>query len=115
MPPMIAAGSPCPPEVDGKGNHPRSGNGFWFGVREAITPGSQAPMSSMADLWLASCPAELPAPCCAAVLRKPLLNGFVAENVSRSWPAFCQHGSLNSLVAASLLNVSALHSRKENQ
>src|ERR1035437_2288240 len=112
---MIAVGSPWPPEIDGKGNHPRSGSGFWSGVREAMTPGSQAPMSSMAALWFATSPAELPAPCCAAVVRKPLLKGFVPANVARSWPAFSQHGSVNVLVAAALFSVSALHSRSENQ
>ena len=56
---MIAAGSPWPPATAGKGNQPRSGSGFWSGVREAITPGSQAPISSMLALWFATRPAEL--------------------------------------------------------
>src|SRR5690242_9040117 len=108
---MIEAGSPCPPEIVGKLNQPRSGNGFWSGVREAMTPGSHAPMSSMAALWFATSPAELPAPCCAEVLRKPLLNGLVAANVSRSLPALTQQGSLNVLEAAALFMASAVHSR----
>src|SRR5674476_224847 len=99
---MIAVGSPWPPEIVGNGNHPRSGSGFWSGVREAMTPGSQAPMSSIAALWFATRPAELPAPCWAAVVRKPLLNGLVAANVARSWLAFSQHGSVNVLSAAAL-------------
>ena len=79
-PPIIAFGAPAPPGTDGKGNHLRSGSGFWFGVSEATVPGSQAPWSSMAALWLASRPAEEPAPTCAAVVRKPGWNGLTFRN-----------------------------------
>src|SRR3954447_26544510 len=85
---MTAAGSPCPPATAGNGKKPRSGSGLVSLVREAITPGSQAPISSMLALWLATRPAELPAPCCAEVVRKPSLNGLVSAKVLRSSPAF---------------------------
>src|SRR5665647_743066 len=58
----MAVGSPSPPSTAGKGNQLRSANGCWSGVRDAITPGSHAPMSSMAAWWLASRPADDPAP-----------------------------------------------------
>ena len=96
----------------GKGNQSRSGSGFWSGVSEAMTPGSQAPMSSIAALWLATRPAELPAPCWAEVVRKPLLNGLVAAKLWTSWPAFSQHGSSKvSALAVRVPRSSALHSR----
>ena len=60
----------------GNGNQRGRAAACWSGVSEAMTPGFQAPMSSMAALWLASRPAELPAPCWAEVVRKPSLNGF---------------------------------------
>src|ERR1700727_2212380 len=66
MPPIIAVGSRWPPGTAGKGNQPRSGSGFWFGGSVEIVPGSQAPMSSMPALWLATRPAEEPAPTLAA-------------------------------------------------
>src|SRR3954451_23174432 len=97
---MIAAGSPWPPETAGNGKKPRSGSGLVSLVREAITPGSQEPISSMLALWLATRPAELPAPCCAAVVRKPPLKGFVSAKALRSLPAFVQQGSSNVLLLA---------------
>ena len=83
-PPIMAVGSPAPPGTDGNGKKPRSGRFFWSGVREPITPGSQAPMSSMAALWFATRPADEPAPCWADVVRKPSLNGLVAAKACRS-------------------------------
>src|SRR5829696_4043491 len=109
---MIAAGSPWPPGTDGKGKNPRSGSGLLFGVREAITPGSQAPISSMLALWLATRPAELPAPCWAEVVRKPSLNGFVSAKALRSSPAFVQQGSLKFLSLAAASRVALLHARR---
>ena len=67
--PIIEPGAPLPPETSGNGKKPRSDSGLPSGVSEEITPGSHAPMSSMAALWLATRPAELPAPCWAAVVR----------------------------------------------
>src|SRR6185437_7984664 len=99
MPPIIALGAPAPPGTAGKGNQPRSGSGFWFGVSVSIVPGSQAPCSSMAALWLASRPAEEPAPCCAEVVRKPAWNGLTFANAARSLPALVQHGSVNLRLA----------------
>src|ERR1700748_2596097 len=112
MPPIIALGSPWPPGTAGKGNQPRSGSGFWFGVSVAIVPGSQAPMSSMPALWLATRPAEEPAPTCAAVVRKPGWNGVNFRNAARSLPAFVQHGSVNLRVVLAVVIVAWLHSRR---
>ena len=112
MPPIIALGSPWPPGTAGKGNQPRSGSGFWFGVSVWIVPGSQAPMSSMAALWLATRPAEEPAPTCAAVVRKPAWNGLTFRNAARSLPAFVQHGSVNLRVVPAAFIVAWLHSRR---
>ena len=42
----------------GRGTRARSGSGFSSGVSDAITPGSQAPMSSIAAWWLATRPAD---------------------------------------------------------
>src|SRR6478609_11755513 len=105
---MMALGSPWPPGTDTHGVNARSGSGFWLGVRDAITPGSQAPMSSMPALWLATRPAELLAPCCAEVVRKPLLYGLVAAKAFRSSPALVQQGSSNLSVCAVLFRVSSL-------
>ena len=49
--------------LTGNGNQFRSGSGCSSGVSEAMTPTFQPPMSSMAARWLASRPAEEPAPC----------------------------------------------------
>ena len=111
-PPIIEPGSPWPPDSSGNGNHARSGSGFSSGVREAITPGSHAPMSSIAAWWLATRPAELPAPCWALVVRKPSLNGWVAAKSFRSSAAFSQQPSLKSLVSPVFSMVWALHSRR---
>ena len=46
-----------------------------------MTPGFQWPCSSIAALPLATRPAELPAPCCAGVPRKPGWNGFGVEEL----------------------------------
>src|SRR3954451_16200131 len=112
MPPIMESGSPLPLEVFGNGNQPRSGSGFWSGVRDAITPGSQAPISSIAALWFASRPAELPAPCRAEVVRNPALNGCVLLNASRSSPAFVQQLSSNFSDLADFSSVDSLHSRR---
>src|ERR1700727_181889 len=112
MPPMIALGSPAPPGTAGKGNQPRSGSGFWFGVSVEIVPGSQAPMSSMPALWLATRPAEEPAPTCAAVVRKPGWNGLIFRNADRSLPAFVQHASVNLRDVPAVFIVAWLHSRR---
>src|SRR4051794_39348284 len=112
LPPMIADGSPWPPATAGNGNQPRSGSGFWSGVRLAITPGSQEPMSSMAALWLASMPAEEPAPCWAAVVRNPAWKGLALRNAARSFPAVVQHGSVNLSDLAVLAMTDWLHSRR---
>ena len=68
-------------------------------------------MSSIAALWLATRPAELPAPCWAEVVRKPLLNGLVAAKSWRSWPAFSQQGSSKDSDSAVSVTVAELHSR----
>src|SRR4051794_11102773 len=106
---MIAAGSPWPPDTAGNGKKPRSGSGLVSLVRPAMTPGSQAPISSMLALWLAIRPAELPAPCCAEVVRKPLLNGCVSANALRSLPAFVQQGSSKVLLLAVASRAALLH------
>ena len=49
-----------------------------------MTPGFQAPMSSMPACLFAMSPADELAACCAGVVRKPSLNGSVAANSSRS-------------------------------
>src|ERR1035437_1450261 len=110
-PPIIALGSPEPPLTAGNANQPRSGKALVSGVREAITPGSHAPMSSMAALWLASMPAELPAPCWAEVVRKPVLNGSVEAKAFRSSPALVQQGSEKSFFAAAVFMASLVQSR----
>src|SRR5450631_1140974 len=110
-PPIMAPAVPAPPLMVGKGNHPRSASGFLSGVRDAITPGSHAPMSSMAAWWLASRPADEPAPCWAVVVRKPLLKGLALENAARSSPAFVQHLSSNFLSAVALFRVSCEQAR----
>src|SRR3984885_14160911 len=113
MPPIIALGSPWPPgTAGGGGTGPGGGGGFGLGVSGAIVPGSQAPMSSMPALWLAPRPAEEPAPTCAAVVRKPVWNGLILRNASRSLPAFVQHGSVNLRLVAAAFIVAWLHSRR---
>src|SRR6202035_6048317 len=112
LPPSIALGSRWPPGPAGKGTQPRSGSGFWFGVSVAIVPGSQAPMSSMPALWLATRPAEEPAPTCAAVVRKPGWNGLTFRNAARSLPALVQHGSVNLRLVPAVFITDWLHSRR---
>src|SRR4029079_12572210 len=107
----MAPGAPAPPSMLGNGNQSRSGSGCWFGVSEAMTPGSQAPMSCMGALWLAPSPAELPAPCWADVVRKPLLNGLVAAKLCTSWAAFSQQGSSKDSDLAVPVTLAELHSR----
>src|ERR1700735_1450816 len=111
MPPITALGSPAPPGTAGKGNQPRSGSGFWFGVSDASVPGSQARISSMPALCVGTAPAE-PAPTCAAVVRKPVWNGLILRNAVRSLPAFVQHGSVNLRLVAAAFIVAWLHSRR---
>ena len=85
---------PPPPATDGNGNQPICD--WQVLVRSsgrAIVPGSQSPCSSIAALPLATMPAELPAPCCAGVPRKPDWNGLAARKRCRSLPALVQHGS----------------------
>ena len=77
---------PCRPERDGNGNQPRFlPMPFWFG-REArsSSPSSQWPCSSIAALPLPIRPAELPAPCCAGVPRKPVLERLGVERAAAS-------------------------------
>jgi hypothetical protein len=66
----------------------------------------------MAALWLATRPAEEPAPTCAAVVRKPAWNGLTFRNAARSLPAFVQHGSVNLRVEPTVFIVAWLHSRR---
>ena len=55
-------------------------------------------------------PAELPAPCCAGVPRKPSWNGFASRSCCVSVPALVQHGSLKSRLTAAFCSVALLHS-----
>src|SRR5919206_2812130 len=104
-PPRPAFWSPPPPGTEGKGNHPSFDAKFLSLAREGITAISQSPCSSMAAFPLATRPAELPAPCCAGVPRKPFWNGFVSIKALRSSPAFVKHGSLNFDASTELLIV----------
>src|SRR5690348_18471040 len=76
-----------------------------------MTPPSQAPMSSIAALPLASRPAELPAPVWPDVARKLGWNGVVPRNVLTSWPALTKHGSSKFCLVEAFFNASAEHSR----
>src|SRR5436190_14760558 len=74
-PPIAAPGTPLPPGTAGNGNQPRAlPMPFLLGERLFITPGFQWPWSSIAALALPIRPAELDAPCCAGVPRKPSWN-----------------------------------------
>src|SRR5690349_16575062 len=74
-----------------------------------MTPPSQAPMSSIAALPLASRPAELPAPVCPGVARKLGWHGVVPRSVLRSWPALTKHGSSKFCLVEAFFTVSAEH------
>src|SRR3954471_5383241 len=94
-PPSAAPATPFAPGTDGNGNQPRFlPRPFLFGVRPFMTPGSQWPCSSIAALPLPIRPAELPAPCCAGVPRKPSWNGSAAISCCVCSPARSQHLSL---------------------
>src|SRR5262249_5159817 len=101
---------PLAPGTDGNGNQPRKLGSFWSGVRVCMVPGSQAPMSSIPALPLASRPAELPAPCCPGVARKSGWNGLGLTKVFVSSPAFTKHASVKSCFLAALDSAVAEHS-----
>lgn len=110
-PPSTAAGSPAPPGTDGNGNQPTLESSCLSSVSADIVPGSQSPCSSIAALPLATRPAELPAPCWAAVPANPVWNGCVARKFFRSCPAFVQHGSSSLIAFTDCLSTSTEHSR----
>src|SRR4051794_23960926 len=110
-PPSVTPGSPAPPSTVGNGNQPSLPARSLSSVSDAMVPGSQSPCSSIAACPLATMPAELPAPCCAGVPRKPSWNGFFASNAARSAPAFSQHGSSSFSVFTDCLSTSVAHSR----
>ena len=88
----------------GNGNQPSlSPSGCLSGVRPVVWPSFQWPISSIAAWPLASMPAELPAPSCAGVARKPSWKGVAASSCWTSWPALTKHGSVmaRSVVTAS--------------
>src|SRR5580700_9873870 len=87
-PPSTVVADPAPPGTDGNGNQPSCELRLLFEVSGAITPGSQSPCSSIAALPLATMPAELPAPTCEGVPRKPPWNGLVAMK-DLSWSPAC--------------------------
>src|ERR1044072_1908432 len=95
-PPRATSGAPWPPSPAGNGSQPSLLLSFLSDVRDAMVPGSQVPCSSIAALPLATMPAELPAPCCAGVPRKPAWNGFVSRNACMSSLALAKHGALRS-------------------
>src|SRR6185503_21054963 len=95
-PPSAALGDPAPPGTDGNGNQPSLlPRPLPLGVRPAMTPGFQCPWSSIAALPLPTSPAELPAPCCAGVARKPRWKGWASSSCFVVAPALTQHGSPN--------------------
>src|SRR3954451_12608615 len=83
-PPIWVVWSPAPPATDGNGNQPRNAGCFLSGVRLPIVPPSQAPISSIAALPLATRPAELFGPTWPGVARESGWYGLVALNACRS-------------------------------
>src|SRR5690554_2906714 len=68
----------------------------------------------MAAPPLATRPAELSAPCCPEVARKPSWNGSVSTKSWSSSPASTQHGSVKSSAGMSVCNVSVEHAASAN-
>src|SRR3954447_25045712 len=110
-PPSVTPGSPAPPSMVGNGNQPSLLAKSLSSVSAAMVPGSQSPCSSIAACPFATMPAELPAPCCAGVPRKPCWNGFVSRNLCMSSLALAKQPSLRSWFFIAVLSVSVEHSR----
>src|SRR5690554_5744610 len=111
---MVMVGSPAVPGTLTNGNQPRNSGTVSSGVSEPIWPAFQWPMSSIAAFPLATSPAELSAPCCPEVARKPSWNGSVSTNSLSSSPASTQHGSLKSSSGMSVCSVSVEHAAIAN-
>ena len=91
-PPSSEPGRALLPGTFGNGNQPRKLGTVLSAVSGCMTPGFQCPCSSIAALPFATRPAELVAPCCAGVARKPAWNG-PASAAGHELPRLSQHGS----------------------